>query len=79
MLKKVAVLAVPTMAPFEFGVLCEVFGVDRTDDGVPPIAFAVVAAEPGTIPFQFGLSVTVPLGLEEVPGCRVSADLTFAV
>jgi transcriptional regulator GlxA family with amidase domain len=65
MLKKVAVLAVPTMAPFEFGVLCEVFGVDRTDDGVPPIAFAVVAAEPGTIPFQYGLSITVPAGLEE--------------
>lgn len=65
MLKKVAVLAVPTMAPFEFGVLCEVFGVDRTDDGVPPIEFAVVTAEPGTIPFRFGLSVTVPTGLEE--------------
>jgi transcriptional regulator GlxA family with amidase domain len=65
MLKKVAVLAVPTMAPFEFGVLCEVFGVDRTDDGVPPVAFAVVAAEPGTIPFQYGLSITVPAGLEE--------------
>ncbi|HEY0374107.1 MAG TPA: DJ-1/PfpI family protein, partial [Amnibacterium sp.] len=64
MLRKVAVLAVPTMAPFEFGVLCEVFGVDRTDDGVPPIDFTVVAADPGTIPFQYGLSVTVPSGLE---------------
>ena len=65
MLRRVAVLAVPTMGPFEFGVLCEVFGVDRTDDGVPAIDFRVVTADPGPIPFQHGLSVTVQRGLED--------------
>jgi len=64
-LKKVAVVAVPTMAPFEFGVLCEVFGTDRTDDGVPRIDFRVVTADPGPIAFQHGLTITVEHGLEE--------------
>lgn len=85
MLKKVAVLAVPTMAPFEFGVLCEVFGIDRAEDGVPPIDFRVVTAEPGPIPFRHGLSVTVERGLEEaadadlvaVPAVDARADDRF--
>jgi AraC family transcriptional regulator, transcriptional activator FtrA len=48
-LSTVAALVLPPVAPFEFGVLCEVFGVDRTADGVPPIEFRVcgpVAGEP---------------------------------
>jgi transcriptional regulator GlxA family with amidase domain len=65
MLTKVAVIAVPTMAPFEFGVLCEVFGTDRSDDGLPPIDFRVVAADPGPIVFQHGLTLQVERGLDE--------------
>ena len=64
MLAKVAVLVIPGMAPFEFGVLCEVFGIDRTEDGVPAIDFRVVAAEPGVQRFQHGLDVVVPHGLD---------------
>ena len=45
--------------------LCEVFGVDRTDDGVPAIDFRVVTADPGPIPFQHGLALTVERGLED--------------
>ncbi len=41
MLKNVAVLALDGVAPFELGVLCEVFGIDRTADGLPGFDFAV--------------------------------------
>jgi transcriptional regulator GlxA family with amidase domain len=59
-LRSVALLALPNTAPFEFGLLCEVFGLDRTDDGVPPIDFRVVTADPGRLPFRHGMSLEVP-------------------
>jgi transcriptional regulator GlxA family with amidase domain len=64
MLKKVAVIAVPGMSPFEFGVLCEVFGVDRSDGGAPPFDFHVVTATPGVIRFRYGMTLQVPEGLD---------------
>jgi transcriptional regulator GlxA family with amidase domain len=45
MLKNVAVVIMNGFTPFELGVLCEVFGVDRTDDGLPAYDFAVVSGE----------------------------------
>ena len=44
MLRNVAAVLVNGFLPFEFGTICEVFGVDRTDDGLPRYDFAVVAA-----------------------------------
>ena len=64
MLKKVALLALDDMAVFEFGVLCEVFGIDRSDDGLEPFDFRVVAATPGPVRLPHGLSLTVADGLE---------------
>jgi transcriptional regulator GlxA family with amidase domain len=46
MLRNVAVVLVNDFLPFEFGTICEVFGVDRSDDGLPRYDFAVVAGEP---------------------------------
>ena len=46
MLRNVAVVVVSGFLPFEFGTVCEVFGVDRSDDGLPRYDFAVVAGEP---------------------------------
>ena len=40
MLRNVAVLALDEVAAFELGVLCEVFGTDRTADGFPAYHFA---------------------------------------
>jgi transcriptional regulator GlxA family with amidase domain len=59
MLKKVVVIALPGMAHFEFGTLCEVFGIDRSDMGGPAFDFHVVAADPGPIPMKHGLSLSV--------------------
>ena len=46
---------------FEFGVLCEVFGIDRTADGVPPFDFRVCAETAGE-PFatRHGITMTAP-------------------
>jgi transcriptional regulator GlxA family with amidase domain len=46
MLRNIAVVLVNGFLPFEFGTVCEVFGVDRSDDGLPRYDFAVVAGEP---------------------------------
>ena len=49
MLRTVAVLVLPEVSPFEFGTICEVFGIDRTEDGVPSFELRVcgpVAGEP---------------------------------
>jgi transcriptional regulator GlxA family with amidase domain len=39
MLKRVAVIVLDGVAPFELGVLCEVFGTDRVADGFPGYEF----------------------------------------
>jgi transcriptional regulator GlxA family with amidase domain len=52
--------------PFELGVICEVFGVDRRDDGLPAYDFGVVAGEPGPIRSANGFTVEAPFGLERL-------------
>jgi AraC family transcriptional activator FtrA len=41
------VLVLDELIVFEFGILCEVFGTDRTADGLPPIDFRVCGVRPG--------------------------------
>ncbi|MEJ3403517.1 helix-turn-helix domain-containing protein [Rathayibacter sp. YIM 133350] len=59
MLKKIVCLTIPGMAPFEFGVICEVFGIDRSAQGGPTFDFHIVAAEPGPIPMKLGFDIVV--------------------
>ena len=66
MLTNVAVLAYDGVAPFELGVLCEAFGLDRTAHGVPRLDFAVCAESPGPIPTSMGFSLQVDAGLDRV-------------
>ncbi len=66
MLSNVAVLVYDGVAPFELGVLCEAFGVDRRDDGVPLIDFAVCGPRPGAVTSSGGFSVVVEHGLERL-------------
>jgi len=44
-LRNIAVVVVNGFLPFEFGTICEVFGVDRADDRLPSYDLAVVAGE----------------------------------
>lgn len=68
MLSKVAVVLNERLAMFEFGVVCEVFGLDRTMDGLPGFDFRVCGAVPGK-PLTSstpGITVTPEYGLEEL-------------
>jgi transcriptional regulator GlxA family with amidase domain len=64
-LRTIAVVLQAPVALFEFGVLMEVFGIDRTDDGVPRFDFRTCAEEPGR-PLGAGpgaaVTATCPLG-----------------
>ncbi|MER5264710.1 helix-turn-helix domain-containing protein [Actinosynnema sp. NPDC002837] len=65
MLRTVAAVLIDGATPFEFGVLCEVFGVDRTDDGVPLIDFRVCGERPGEpIRTEVGASLIADHGLD---------------
>lgn len=66
MLTNVAVLAYEGVAPFELGVLCEAFGLDRSEHGVPKLEFAVCAADARPIRTSMGFSIQVDEGLERV-------------
>jgi transcriptional regulator GlxA family with amidase domain len=50
-LRTIAVILQEPVALFEYGVLAEVFGVDRTEDGVPGFDYRVCAERPG-VPLQ---------------------------
>ena len=58
MLRNVAVLALPGTAVFELGVLCEIFGQDRTADGFPGYHFAVCSADGLPVQTQSGFAIS---------------------
>lgn len=58
-------------SPFEFGIACEVFGLDRTDDGVPPFDFRVLAPDVGSVRSRLGFSIDVDGGLDAVEAADV--------
>jgi transcriptional regulator GlxA family with amidase domain len=53
------------VAAFELGIICQVFGLDRSDDGLPCHDFAVCGQKPGLVGTTSGFSVEVA-GLERV-------------
>ncbi|MBW8819219.1 MAG: helix-turn-helix domain-containing protein [Streptomyces sp.] len=71
MLTNVAAVVLDGVNPFELGVVCEVFGTDRSDDGLPVYDFAVASAEGPTLTSRAGFAVHVEHGLERLE----SADL----
>jgi Transcriptional regulator containing an amidase domain and an AraC-type DNA-binding HTH domain len=71
MLRKVVCLVLPGTAPFEFGVVCEVFGVDRSATGAPEFEFAIATADPGPVPMSLGF----PIHVENDLSIAADADL----
>jgi len=65
-LSNVAVIVYDETAPFELGVLCEAWSLDRRDDGIPQFDFAVCAPEPGEVATTAGFSLQVRHGLDRV-------------
>jgi len=88
MLKTVAVLVMDDVAPFEFGVLCEVFGLDRTEEGVPPIEFRVCGERAGVplrtsvgallVP-ELDLAAAADADLVAVPAATIRDDYPPAI
>ncbi len=66
MLKNVAAVVLDGFTPFELGVLCEVFGTDRTDEGLPSYDFAVVAGQPGPLRSEAGFTLGTPFNLDRI-------------
>ena len=66
MLTNVAALVYDGVAPFELGVLCEAFGIDRQEDGVPLLDFSVCGPVVGEVPTSVGFSINVERGLDRM-------------
>ncbi|MGX7825394.1 GlxA family transcriptional regulator [Actinokineospora sp. 24-640] len=89
MLTTIAAVLIDDVAPFEFGVLCEVFGIDRSEDGVPPFEFRVCGEHPGrpvptnipkvTLTPELGLEALVGADLVAVPAANIRDDYPPAV
>jgi transcriptional regulator GlxA family with amidase domain len=71
--RRVAVLALDQVSPFELSVACEVFGPNRAKDGIPPWDFAVCRVGRGPVGTKYGFSLNTPYGVDRVD----SADLVI--
>jgi transcriptional regulator GlxA family with amidase domain len=72
-IRDVAVLLPDPVSVFELGVASEVFGVDRSAQGIPLIDYAVVKWQRGPVATTSGFSVDTPHRLERAE----SADLVI--
>ncbi|WP_319449246.1 MULTISPECIES: GlxA family transcriptional regulator [unclassified Mycobacterium] len=74
MIRSVSALVLDGVAPFEFGVICEVFGIDRSADGVPNFDFKVCGPEPGKLlRTSIGASIAPDHGLDALVGADLVA------
>jgi transcriptional regulator GlxA family with amidase domain len=65
-LQNVAFVVLDNFTSFEFGIVAEVFGVDRTSDGLPAYEFVVVAGEEGLLQSEHGLTLAGAFGLDRL-------------
>jgi len=74
MIRSVSALALDGLAVFEFGVICEVFGIDRSADGVPNFDFKVCGPEAGRpLRTSVGASLTPDHGFDALVGADLVA------
>ena len=62
----VALVVFDQVPPFEMAVPCEVFGIDRSDMGVPNYRLIVCAAEEGSLHAKAGFGIEAPYGLSDL-------------
>jgi transcriptional regulator GlxA family with amidase domain len=80
MLRTVSAVLIDGAAPFEFGVVCEVFGIDRTADGVPPFDFRVCGEHAGRpLRSSVGASFTPDHGLDALADADLVAVPAAAI
>ncbi|HEU0239449.1 MAG TPA: helix-turn-helix domain-containing protein [Micromonosporaceae bacterium] len=78
MMRRVAVLAFPDVAMFELGVLCEVFGTDRTADGFPGYDFKLCTTDGRPIRTRSGFSIAPHADLAALADADLVAVPAFA-
>jgi AraC family transcriptional activator FtrA len=74
-LHTVAAIVDHDLSAFELAIACEVFGIDRTPQGLPAFDFAVCSVEPGPLRTSLGFDLTAAQGLDWVE----QADLVLVV
>src|SRR2546422_11531911 len=62
----VAAVAFDGLAPFELAVACEVFGIDRSDLGVPWYRFFVCSVEDRPVRTSVGFEIDTPYRLRDL-------------
>ncbi|MCG7595342.1 helix-turn-helix domain-containing protein [Mycobacterium sp. PSTR-4-N] len=73
-IRTVSALVLDGLAVFEFGVICEVFGIDRSADGVPNFDFKVCGPEPGKpLRTSVGATIIPDHGLDDLVGADLVA------
>jgi transcriptional regulator GlxA family with amidase domain len=72
-LNKVVTLLFPGIHPFEFGVACEAFGMDRSEQGLPVYDFVVAAEDSQPVPTHNGFTISTEYRFEEA----LTADLVI--
>lgn len=72
-LNKVVALIFPGIHPFEFGVACEAFGIDRSDEGLPVYDFYVASPDERPVPTHNGFTISTPHRFAEA----LDADLVI--
>ncbi|MGX7679118.1 GlxA family transcriptional regulator [Jatrophihabitans sp. DSM 45814] len=72
-LNKVVTLIFPGIHPFEFGVTCEAFGIDRSDQGLPVYDFFVSSETEDPVITYNGFTITAQYRFEEA----LDADLVI--
>jgi transcriptional regulator GlxA family with amidase domain len=67
MIRNVVVPVLDSVAPFELGVLCEVFGLRRESEPlIPTFDFALCTATPGQVRTSIGFELSVTDGLDRI-------------
>jgi transcriptional regulator GlxA family with amidase domain len=67
-LRTVVTLVHDGVTMFELGIGAEVFGVDRTPQGLPGFDFTICTPTPGPVTTEVGITLNVPHGLEALDG-----------
>jgi AraC family transcriptional activator FtrA len=78
LLRNVAVIALPEVAVFELGVLCELFGYDRTAEGLPGYDFAVCSAGGAPVRTHAGFEISVHADLSRADEADLVAVVPYA-
>lgn len=68
MLRNVVALIDDSVAAFELGVVCEAFGIDRSDQGLPVMDFDVCSVQPGPVRTAAGYSITTEYAISTREG-----------